>query len=251
MSETNKQGLSKYIPQEIKDRIIKNSYHGCVICGNGLYDFEHIIPEYSEASSHQVDRMALLCKHHHGEVTNGSISKSKVFKAQQKPHNKTRLANREMGQFVNSIGIDVIMGINEFINCQNVFRIFGVNTLSVYKSENEFNPYVINCSIYSNSRIPIFEIKNNEIIVDVNNEFRGTLNGNKIKIEINNIFKIKIDLKANKNQKEEDKDVLNITKFFLTNGNSTFLLNEIGQIEINGSPIQKLYVNTAIYGIVF
>jgi len=40
----NKFGLSRTIPEAIKSQIRRDDGYGCVVCGNALYQYEHIDP---------------------------------------------------------------------------------------------------------------------------------------------------------------------------------------------------------------
>lgn len=88
MTETNRQGLSRYIPEQIARKVRQECGFGCVICGTALYHYEHISPEFKDAFSHDVENIALLCAMHHDLVTRGHLSKSAVAKARLAPKAK-------------------------------------------------------------------------------------------------------------------------------------------------------------------
>lgn len=76
----NKHGLPRDIPDPIKRRIRQRSKFGCVICRAGIYDYEHIDPEYSDATTHSSDDICCLCTSCHAKVTRGHYSKDIVRK---------------------------------------------------------------------------------------------------------------------------------------------------------------------------
>lgn len=82
---TNKYGLKRYIPSEIRTKIRKDAGFGCAICGCVLVDYEHIEPEFHEAKEHDPDRMTLLCIACHGRVTRKLVSKKTVWEAKSNP----------------------------------------------------------------------------------------------------------------------------------------------------------------------
>lgn len=84
-SSTNKYGLKRYIPSEIRTKIRKDAGFGCAICGCVLVDYEHIEPDFYEAKEHAPDRMTLLCIACHGRVTRKLVSKKAVWEAKSKP----------------------------------------------------------------------------------------------------------------------------------------------------------------------
>lgn len=74
----NKFGLPRDIPYPIKREIRRRSKNGCVICRAGIYDYEHIEPEYSEAKCHRPEDICCLCPSCHSKVTRGHYSKAFV-----------------------------------------------------------------------------------------------------------------------------------------------------------------------------
>ena len=81
----NKHGLSRDIPSEIKRSIRQNCGFGCVICGAGIIQYEHVDPEFHEAKNHDPQKMTLLCPQCHAKVTTGFWSKEKVKRAMREP----------------------------------------------------------------------------------------------------------------------------------------------------------------------
>jgi hypothetical protein len=76
----NKHGLSREIPASVKREIRQRSKFGCVICRAGVYDYEHIDPEYKDAVKHDADDMCCLCSACHVKVTRRHFSKDYVRK---------------------------------------------------------------------------------------------------------------------------------------------------------------------------
>jgi len=81
----NKYGLSRTIPEPIKRLIRQNAGFGCVICGNGIIEYEHVDPEFNEAKIHDPAYMTLLCPNCHAKVTSGMWSKQRVKDAMANP----------------------------------------------------------------------------------------------------------------------------------------------------------------------
>ena len=57
----NKFELSRTIPEPIKRQIRQDSGFGCVICGLGIIQYEHVDPEFHLAKIHDPSKMTLLC----------------------------------------------------------------------------------------------------------------------------------------------------------------------------------------------
>ena len=89
MEEVNKHGLARYIPTDIRRQIRINSKFGCVLCRKGLYQYEHIDPEFKEAKEHSADAMCCLCGGCHDSVTRGQISKGAIKAAYSKIRSAT------------------------------------------------------------------------------------------------------------------------------------------------------------------
>lgn len=81
----NKYGLSRQIPEAVKRQVRQQCGFGCVICGLGIIQYEHVDPEFHEAKVHDPSRMTLLCPRCHSKVTNKMWSKQKVKEAMKNP----------------------------------------------------------------------------------------------------------------------------------------------------------------------
>lgn len=88
---TNPHGLSRNIPDAIKSEVRRRSKNGCVICRSLVYDYEHIAPEFKDATEHNPENICLLCPGHHGEVTRGRLSKSQIASAYARVQAATEL----------------------------------------------------------------------------------------------------------------------------------------------------------------
>ena len=81
----NKQGLSRYIPSDIRRAVRQRSGFGCVLCGCAIGEYEHVVPEFKDATSHNLDGIAYLCPTCHAKVTKGLIDKKTVLEAMRNP----------------------------------------------------------------------------------------------------------------------------------------------------------------------
>ena len=82
----NKHGLSRKIPPAVRREVRKRSHFGCVKCGLFIYEYHHVDPLFSEATSHEPSNICLLCPTHHGKVHKGLISTQQVKEAYKKPY---------------------------------------------------------------------------------------------------------------------------------------------------------------------
>ena len=81
----NKYDLSRTIPNEVKRVVRQECGFGCIVCGNAIYTYEHIIPEWKDALSHEVDKIGLLCNNCHIQTTKGLIPKEAIQKYRDSP----------------------------------------------------------------------------------------------------------------------------------------------------------------------
>jgi len=81
----NSHGLERRPSVEIRRQLRQEAGFGCVVCGMAIGDYEHIDPEFRDATEHNPDRMAFLCIQCHGKVTRKFWSKEKIWKAKTQP----------------------------------------------------------------------------------------------------------------------------------------------------------------------
>lgn len=78
MAETNRFGLNRYIPANIRREVRQRSRFGCVVCRRGFYQYEHIDPLFELARTHDAEGICCLCGACHDAVTRGQLSKAMV-----------------------------------------------------------------------------------------------------------------------------------------------------------------------------
>jgi hypothetical protein len=79
MAPVNRHGLSRNIPRRVQRDVRQRSKFGCVMCRNGFYQLEHILPTFADAFSHEADNICCLCPSCHARVTANQLSKSTVL----------------------------------------------------------------------------------------------------------------------------------------------------------------------------
>lgn len=84
----NIHGLNRDPSPNVKYAIRKDDFFGCVHCGLGIYEYEHIDPEFKDAEKHDPKKMALLCPTEHAKVTRQFTSKETVWKWKKDPWSK-------------------------------------------------------------------------------------------------------------------------------------------------------------------
>lgn len=104
---TNKYGLSRNIPVEVKRKVRKRCGFGCVLCGLGIYTYEHINPEFAEAKVHDSEKITLLCGSCHLKVTKGIWSKDKVVAGNKNPFCITYKKSHEYFDAQSPFGVSI------------------------------------------------------------------------------------------------------------------------------------------------
>jgi len=67
--DVNKHCLKREIPAAVKRTVRQACGFGCMVCGEAIYEYEHIDPEFAEAKEHSPDAIGLLCPTCHARVT--------------------------------------------------------------------------------------------------------------------------------------------------------------------------------------
>lgn len=73
----NRQGLGRTIPSAVRREVRRRCKFGCVVCRNGFYEYEHLVP-FAEVAQHDPDHICCLCEACHSRVTRGQWSRDLV-----------------------------------------------------------------------------------------------------------------------------------------------------------------------------
>lgn len=162
MNYNNKHGLSRTISEDIKRKIRQDAKFGCVVCGCGIYEYEHIIPEFSEAREHNPEHMTLLCPTCHSKVTKGAFSKESVLKAKLNPAASQKGFSNEWFDFDSEKHPYVIFGGTKTTKCEIPLEIYGVKILEIKRPEQKNTPFLLSGIFYNTKEEPVLQIIDNE-----------------------------------------------------------------------------------------
>lgn len=141
-AKQNKHGLAREIPPDVKQEVRKRSGFGCVICGKGIFHYDHVEPEYVDAKEHHPDGITLLCGYHHDEKTRGFLPNHVISAAMQNP--KSLKKGYSDGLFYTGNGHPkFILGGAEFGNTEIPVLIGGMPIIVIHKPEVEGGPFLI------------------------------------------------------------------------------------------------------------
>lgn len=157
----NQYGLARHIPIEVKRAVRQRCRFGCVVCGLGVYDYEHIDPEFKDAKDHDPNQIALLCPSCHAKVTRGQWSKSKIKAALQSPKAAEAGYAKEFFDFTGGHP-EVIFGGNTLRNCRVPIMVQGAPLISITPPEDPSAPFELSANFSDRFGAPTLSIENNE-----------------------------------------------------------------------------------------
>lgn len=168
MTDKNKYGLSRDIPDLVKREVRQRCGFGCVICGQGIYQYEHLNPPFTEAKEHDPNGIVLLCGSCHDKVTRNFWSKEKVSLASKQPFCIDR------GYALDTFDIEneyprICMGTTKFINTTTIIEVMGDKILSIEPPESPNSPYRLSGFFGDDSENELFKICQNEWIGSIEN----------------------------------------------------------------------------------
>lgn len=168
-SNTNKFGLSRNIPDDIKKTIRQNSKYGCVVphCRNVIYEYEHLIPEFKDAITHDPEKMCLTCPTHNprkqGPNREELYSKDQLinfYSAIRTAKESIELRNNDIfSGFDNNIKIK--MG---GLICENVNSLIEIDGKNIFSFRINSNKSLFSPDIHFNGK---FEKPNGELLCEI------------------------------------------------------------------------------------
>lgn len=161
MNNVNQQGLPRGIPLPIKRRVRQQCGFGCVICGCAIYQYEHVDPEFKDATEHDPSKIALLCGKCHDYVTRRIWPKEKVTEARGNPRCLQERFSR--GAFAyGSNELIITLGTATFLLPRSILRVYGQEILAAAGPEEPGGPMRISGSFYNSDDTLLFALGDNE-----------------------------------------------------------------------------------------
>jgi hypothetical protein len=159
--DTNKHGLSRDIPDPTKRKVRQRCGFGCINCGNAIYQYEHVDPEFADAIKHDPDSIVLLCGACHDRVTRGFLSKESVKDRTKNP--KCKESGFSFGPFdVGSDPPEIVLGTILARNAKTLIRISGDDVFSIRPPEESGGPFILDARFFDADGRPILDIVANE-----------------------------------------------------------------------------------------
>lgn len=184
----NQYKLSRTIPPDIKLKIRQNSKFGCVVpnCRNAFYTYEHLLPEFKDAITHDPDKICLTCSNHNprrtGKDKQENYTKIQLIDFYNKLKENEIVPEIRNNDFFNGFNIEpqIKIGKSTFNKIASIINIDGINVFSFQKSDIEdvFSPqYTFSGTFYNSQGKLLFRIEKNEWISPTNHWDVQTTNG--------------------------------------------------------------------------
>lgn len=164
----NKYGLSRAIPADVKRKVRQHCGFGCVVCGLGIIQYEHIDPEFHEAHKHESENIALLCPQCHAKVTTGFGSKQKIKLAMTAPFCRRQGFTKEVFDFCGGHPT-LQFGGTTLHNCPIPIEVAGCPLFKIEKPEVEGGPFRLSGVFYDSKSKVTLQIVENEWIASSDN----------------------------------------------------------------------------------
>jgi hypothetical protein len=158
--QTNRQGLKRYIEADIRRQIRQRDGFGCVVCGVGLYTYEHVDPTYAEADKHDPNAMTLLCYGCQGKVTSRMLSKETVKEAMKNPFCKRKGFSNALFDFGMKTPTLKFAGVTTH-DCQIPLIVAGQTLFKVEAPEEKGTPFRLSGVFYDSTGERSLEIDQN------------------------------------------------------------------------------------------
>ena len=184
MRNINKHGLKRYIEEDVRLKIRQEAGFGCVICGCGIVDYEHIFPEFSECKEHDPEKMTLLCPRCHAKKTRGFLNTDTIWRAKNNPFCLTKGHSNEFIDF-GKVHPRVIIGGSLFEFVEHVIVIDNTSVLSINKPLTENDVFSISARFYSDNSKLSLAIERNQWVA-FNTNWDVNVSGGKIMIKNDN-----------------------------------------------------------------
>lgn len=169
----NPKNNSRNIPEDIKRKVRQRCGFGCVICGNPIYDYEHM-NQWAIVREHVTEDITLLCPSHHREKTVGRLPLEMVKKADSMPYNIKHGRSNSMELYFSGNSCTFFFGGNSF--SMDSHKIYPSILIPLMVDEVALFSFVLlgrklmlNANIFDEDNNLILKIVNNNLVYSVDN----------------------------------------------------------------------------------
>ena len=170
------------IPLPVQREVRKRCGFGCVICGNPIYDYDHM-KEWANVKEHVAEDITLLCADHHREVTGKRLPRELVWQSNKNPFNLQQGHSSPKELFFFGNQCEVILGSDVFkqtftqeIEQMIALMIDGIPIISfIYENEH----LLLNLILFDQFNEVILLIEYNQLVYSTKS-WDITFKGNKL-----------------------------------------------------------------------
>lgn len=158
----NRHGLNRDIPDAIKRVVRQRCAFGCVVCGNGIFQYEHFKPPFADALQHSPEGITLLCGGCHDKKTRGLLSLNTVIHCNSYPKALEQGFSRGPLDMGHGISPTIILGSCRITNTPTILSVFGESLLELSAPTEENSPFLLSATLLDRNGIKFLEIDKNE-----------------------------------------------------------------------------------------
>lgn len=165
---TNRQNLSRPIPEAIKREVRQRDGFGCIVCGSSFYQYDHLGTEFKDAEMHNPQQIVLLCGGCHDRKNRGALSTETIQVHAKSPY--CMQATFSWGPL--DLGHDhpeIVLGTVKARNVRSLLTIDGEDIFSISPPLVSHGPFAVNASLYDKDGRQTIKIVSNEFQVMVSN----------------------------------------------------------------------------------
>lgn len=165
---TNRQNLSRTIPEAVKREVRQRDGFGCIVCGSAFYQYDHLGTEFKDAETHDPQQIVLLCGGCHDRKTRGVLSTETLQMHAQSP--RCMQTNFSWGPL--DVGRDhpeIVLGTLTATHVRSLLTIDGEDVFSIAQPVVPHGPFTVNASLYDQGGRQTVKIVSNEFQAEVSN----------------------------------------------------------------------------------
>jgi hypothetical protein len=165
---TNRQDLSRTIPEALKREVRQRDGFGCIVCGSAFYQYDHVGIEFKDAHVHNPQLIVLLCGGCHDRKNRGVLSTEILLLRAQSPH--CMQTGFSWGPL--DVGRDhpeISLGTVTATNVRSLITVDGEDIFSIAPPLVQNGPFTVNASLYDKEGRQTLKIVRNEFQAEVSN----------------------------------------------------------------------------------
>ncbi|MDR6922480.1 MULTISPECIES: HNH endonuclease [Chryseobacterium] len=158
------------IKSSIKREVRQRCGFGCVICGNPIYQYDHLLG-WAKVRRHKAEEITLLCSEHHSEKTSKRLPDFIVEEFNKNPYNLRSGITKPKTLYYFGDSANVVFGSMRFSMTKNdlydYLIPFTIDHASPIKIIFKDQMYLLNIELQDPFGKLILKIVNNELVMNI------------------------------------------------------------------------------------